>query len=205
VGWQKVDEIAAPLHARGDRHRRTQAGRELPLLMRIRITEADIPRVSNLLGMKHKEFIASDLRRDEGGEDDIKTSPPCPLSQRHPLGDLCSQTRAMPRLSLPRSPRSPISSFLHAHNAIPVRPCSTWSGHSDVRCGSDRHALPSKPTALRPELGVLGQPARRRCFTRRATMAVWLPQKIGRVDGAGGPLSCQRPKLQTSTRVRRRR
>ena len=115
--WHKVDETAARLHTEVFGIIDCKQCANCCRSMRIRITDADIPRISKHLGMKHKEFIASYLRRDEDGDYYIKTSPPCPFLK----GNLCSIYEIRPEkcrdYPFTDRPDFLFSSMMHASNA----------------------------------------------------------------------------------------
>jgi uncharacterized protein len=113
---QKIDNTTARLHTEVfgiiDCKRCANCCRS----MHIRITDADIPRISDHLGMTHKEFIASYLRREDG-DYYIKTSPPCPFLK----GNLCSIYAIRPEkcrdYPFTDRPDFLFSSMMHASNA----------------------------------------------------------------------------------------
>ena len=115
--WHKVDETAARLHTQVFDFIDCKQCANCCRSMRIRITDADIPRISNHLGMKHKEFIASYLQRDDNGDYYIKASPPCPFLK----GNLCSIYEVRPEKcrDYPFTDRTDFlsSSIMHADNA----------------------------------------------------------------------------------------
>ena len=83
TSFEKVDRIALQLHQEAfsivDCTRCANCCRT----MRIIVTDEDIPRIAEHLGMAQDEFIATYLERDENeGGYGIKKSPPCPF-----LGD----------------------------------------------------------------------------------------------------------------------
>jgi Fe-S-cluster containining protein len=115
--WKKVDETAARLHTEVFSIIDCKQCANCCRSMHIRITEADIPRISKHLGIKESEFIATYLKRDEDNEYYIKTSPPCPFLK----GNLCSIYDVRPEKcrGYPFTDRSDFlfSSMMHANNS----------------------------------------------------------------------------------------
>jgi uncharacterized protein len=115
--WDKVDETTRRLHTKVFSILDCKQCANCCRSMHIRITDADIPRISNHLGMKHEEFIMSYLERDEDGDYYIKTSPPCPFLK----DNLCSIYDVRPEkcrgYPFTDSPDFLFSSIMHAGNA----------------------------------------------------------------------------------------
>jgi Fe-S-cluster containining protein len=115
--WKKVDKTAARLHKEVFSIVDCKKCANCCRTMHIRITDADIPRISNHLGMAQEEFIAFYLQRDEDGDYYIKSSPPCPFLK----DNLCSIYDVRPEkcrdYPFTDKPDFLFSTIMHASNA----------------------------------------------------------------------------------------